>query len=95
MSPILNHELFFLVWEIWLNPPTTKSDFARAHTNSIALAASVGWITTLREPWSETHGNVWRVSPEGLLHLWAYAERHKEVLYQYVTRTQTVHQEQD
>jgi hypothetical protein len=45
-------------------PFTTKSDFARAAANEVALAASEGFITTkLNET---TYVNAWMVTREGL-----------------------------
>lgn len=62
--------LFDLVHYIYLTGgTTTKSDFAREYATRIAEAASVGLITT--ETPMDGFGNVWRVSPEGLLSLFS------------------------
>lgn len=54
--------------EAYLSPYTTKSDYARGHANSVALAASLGWITTVL-PDSLAYTNTWRVTPKGLARL--------------------------
>lgn len=48
---------------------TTKSDFAREYATQIAEAASSGLITT--ETPMDGFGNVWRVTPDGLMSLFA------------------------
>jgi hypothetical protein len=48
----------------WLNPFSTKSDYARQHANLVALAASRGYLTTRLD--RENYGTRWLVTPEGL-----------------------------
>lgn len=47
-----------------MQPYTTKSDFARAAANEIALAASEGFISTKVD--DTTYSNMWMVTHEGL-----------------------------
>lgn len=76
--------LFDLVHYIYLTGgTTTKSDFSREYATRIAEAASLGLITT--ETPLDGFGNVWRVSPDGLLSLFAGME---EVIEgQYIVQT--------
>lgn len=48
----------------WVNPFTTKSDYAKAEADWIATAASLGLITTFTG--ANTMGRRWLPSPEGL-----------------------------
>ena len=57
-----------LLWHLWLKPYTTKSDFARQHTDLIAKAASDNLITSAD---GVGHGNIWRVTPLGLQRVFA------------------------
>lgn len=55
-----------LLWHIYDNPIKVQSDYARAHASYIAMAASLGYIT------SEIKGHFtreWRITSDGLLHL--------------------------
>jgi hypothetical protein len=47
-----------------MQPYTTKSDFARAAANEIALAASEGFISTKVD--EATYSNHWMVTHDGL-----------------------------
>lgn len=47
-------------------PFRLKSDFARARTPDVAMAASLGLITTRLSPDSDCFTNEWRVTPAGL-----------------------------
>ena len=46
---------------------TTKSTFAKAQADEIALAASAGLITVRQ---GSSFGRVWRITPQGLHILW-------------------------
>lgn len=50
------------------DPPTVKSDFARSNAPEVAMAASLGLITTkLHDPHLFTQfGNEWRLTTRGL-----------------------------
>lgn len=85
--------LFWLLQSVWRNPPTTKSDFARAHATELAWACSQGFVTTKNVP-EPTYGNVWRITPEGLIQMWTYAEQHKEVLNSHAP-AETLQEQQD
>jgi hypothetical protein len=54
----------------WSRGFSTKSDYARAHANLVALAASRGLITTRLD--RETYGTRWLISPDGLSRIWAF-----------------------
>lgn len=66
MTPI---DLPAVLRRCWSDPPATRGNFARENAESIAAAASMGWITT-RIGVSEFIRN-WRITPAGLSHLWA------------------------
>lgn len=42
-----------------------QSNFARAFSAEVALAASLGWITTV-DPGGQTFGRIWRITIAGL-----------------------------
>jgi hypothetical protein len=44
---------------------SVQSDFARAHSTELALAASMGWITTI-SPDGGSYGGRWRITAAGL-----------------------------
>ena len=50
--------------QAWQAPFSTKSDFARANANLVALAASQGLIST--RVGRETYGTKWLLAPAGL-----------------------------
>ena len=52
----------------WKRPFTTKSDFARAATDLVAMLASDGFITT--KVATGLYSRDWRITPAGLSHLW-------------------------
>lgn len=52
----------------WTSPFKTKSDFARAHADLIAMAASDGLITTKLA--TGLYTRFWQISPKGLSHLY-------------------------
>lgn len=52
----------------WLDPFLTKSDFARKQADSIAAAASLGYITT--RTGAAQFERCWAITPAGLGHLW-------------------------
>ena len=51
----------------WKAPFKTKSDFARAEADVVAMAASDGYLTTRVA--AGLYGNEWRITPTGLRHL--------------------------
>lgn len=51
-----------------------QSNFARGAATEVALAASIGWITTV-SPDGASHGARWRLTQAGLL-----AHHHREYL---------------
>lgn len=50
--------------EVWRNTVTTKSDFAREYADYVAMAASLGWITTRIA--GEVFGRQWTVTAKGM-----------------------------
>jgi hypothetical protein len=54
----------------WVNPFSTKSDYARLHANLIALAASRGYITTRLN--RESYGTRWLITPGGLARVYRF-----------------------
>jgi hypothetical protein len=52
------------VERVWKYTPSTKSDFAKAEADWIAVAASMGLITTMTGP--DRFGRKWLVTPLGL-----------------------------
>lgn len=62
---ILGRTLTKVLLDAWLAPFTTKSDYARTHATTVAVAACRGWLTTY-DPMKEQFTNKWRVTPEGL-----------------------------
>lgn len=67
MVPVLSY--------IWQFPATTKSDFARLHADTIAVAACLGYITTAHTPGHpvKEFGRNWKLTPRGLTYLWENA----------------------
>jgi hypothetical protein len=47
-----------------MQPVFLKSNFARKHTSVVAMASSMGLITTRIS--AQTYGNMWRVTSKGL-----------------------------
>lgn len=67
------HELLCVLQRVWTFSFTTKSDFARDHQDALAEASSRGFMTTLVVPGRTVHGRLWKITPEGLAHLYANA----------------------
>jgi hypothetical protein len=53
----------------WVKPFKTKSDFARAYANVVAMAASDGYLTTRIA--AGLYGQSWQVTPAGLAYLYS------------------------
>jgi hypothetical protein len=53
-----------VVHEAWITGFTTKSDFAREFADFVAMAASMGFITTRIN--SQVYGKQWQVTSRGL-----------------------------
>jgi hypothetical protein len=50
--------------ELWAEPYTVSSDFARKYAEEVALLASLGWISTIG--WDErTYSRLWRLTGRG------------------------------
>lgn len=60
-------ELLLVVQAAYSSPFTTRSVFARTNAEYVAIAASLGLITT--EHHLGYFSNVWRVTPTGLLYM--------------------------
>lgn len=65
MTQVVPEEALKLVGVAYLRPFLTKSDCARENATLVALAASLGLITSLY-PGAAAYGNTWRVTPKGL-----------------------------
>lgn len=54
--------------ELWAEPFTVSSNFARERAEEIALLASLGWISTIA--WDcHTYSRLWRMTAKGYLAL--------------------------
>jgi hypothetical protein len=60
----------YVIYRVWSLPTTVKSDFARKCAETIAWAASRGYVTTEIAPYTKDYGNIFKVTPKGLLFLW-------------------------
>ncbi len=57
------------VWHVamaaWERGVSVQSDFARTHSDALALCASLGWISTVS--WDGlTYSRIWRITVAGL-----------------------------
>lgn len=50
----------------WMDPFTTKSDYARLHAATVAMAASDGYLTTKIA--TGLYSNQWQITELGLAH---------------------------
>lgn len=66
-------ELCQVLSRLWTYSMTTKSDEARLYADEIAEAASRGFITTAVAPHGSLYGRLWKLTPQGLLFLFANA----------------------
>lgn len=57
-------EILPVLRRAWEAPFTTRSDFARAHMELVAIAACLGLITVRHAP--DTWGRTWRITATGL-----------------------------
>lgn len=69
-----DEELVEVLRKAWIEPFTTRCDFARGHAEVLAVAAHLRYVTTLTEPTYDgaRFGNVWRITPKGLDALWRW-----------------------
>jgi hypothetical protein len=58
-------EVFHVLRKIAGEPISVASNFARDHAVSVALAASIGWITVV-EPDGGTYSRIWKMTLPGL-----------------------------
>jgi hypothetical protein len=68
MREAIGPRLIEVLTMAWVRPFKTKSDFARAHADIVAMAASDGFLTTRRA--TGLYDQSWRVTPSGLAHLY-------------------------
>jgi hypothetical protein len=66
--------LLRLLQRVWTYSFTTKSDLAREWADEIAEGASRGFLTTAVVPGRPIHGRLWKVTAQGLTHLFAQAD---------------------
>lgn len=57
-----------VIGRAWSEPFTTRSDYARAHADVVAMAACDGYITTRVA--AGLYDNRWKVTAKGLSHLY-------------------------
>lgn len=57
------------LYELWNDPRTTKSDFARDYANEIAWLASNGLITIMSARFRSRYSFTWKVTSDGLRYL--------------------------
>lgn len=62
-------EIVEVLTKAWVEPFTTKSDFARLHANVVAMAASDGFLTTKIA--AGLYSQHWKITPRGLTHLYS------------------------
>lgn len=60
----------------WRKGFTVQSQFFRDNAITVALAASMGLITTLLP--NSSYGSTWRITPKGLIELYKLIESEKE-----------------
>jgi hypothetical protein len=66
-------ELVSALQHMWTYSTTTRSNLAREYGDTIAEAASRGFITTEVVPGGGLFGRLWKITPTGLQFLWAHA----------------------
>lgn len=57
-------ELLPVLSRAWERPFLTRSDFARAHADQVAIASCLGLLTVRHDP--QTWGRSWRITARGL-----------------------------
>lgn len=57
--------LWAVLGKAWIRPLSLQSDFTRQHSREVALAASLGYISTLT-PDGKDHLASWRITELGL-----------------------------
>lgn len=67
-------ELVLVLQHLWTYAQTTKSDFVREHADSVAEAASRGFITTAVVPNGDVYGRLWKPTASGTRFLFANAD---------------------
>lgn len=60
----MNEAILPVLQRAWEAPFTTRSDFARSHTDEVAIAACLGLITVRHNP--SSWGRHWRITAAGL-----------------------------
>lgn len=61
----LPEDLWQVLKHCWKGGISLQSDFARAHSSTIALAASCGWLSTI-DPGGKTYRGQWRLTAAGI-----------------------------
>jgi hypothetical protein len=67
----VDRSLYGVVWQAWAGGFTVSSDMARSNAAHVAIAASLGLITT-GEPSGGSFGRTWYATSSGLTYLDAY-----------------------
>lgn len=58
-------ELWAILRHVWEHPLAIDTDYARQHKTTVALGASMGWLSTIT-PSGKTYGRRWHITTEGL-----------------------------
>lgn len=61
-------DMWELLETVWESPLAVSSNIAREHAPLVALAASLGWLSTV-QPSGQSYGRLWRITAEGLVAL--------------------------
>lgn len=59
-------------------PVSLQSNFARLHAYELAVAASLGYLTTRVHPHSRNYGHLWRPTVDGLKYLEQTKHEHQD-----------------
>lgn len=68
-EPVVEVSLTTVLDRAWRYRLMVSSDFAREHSEAVAEAASLGYISTEFEPFE--YGRQWLITEEGLTFLWS------------------------
>jgi hypothetical protein len=79
-----NHTLIPVLEKAWKGGIALQSNFFRDSPKLVALAASLGLITSIDS--DVTYGAVWRVTPEGCYQLFEHFKE-QETTYEYTNLT--------
>lgn len=61
----LPDSIWLTMLKVWTSPVAIQGDFARSNAEDVALAASLGWISTV-DPNGLAYRRSWRITVSGL-----------------------------